>query len=615
MENKITQLELLAPAKNVEIGISAVNHGADAVYIGGPAFGARKAASNTIQDIEKLVKYAHLFNVKVYATVNTLLFDGEIQQAVDLIWQYYNIGVDGVIIQDMGLLECKLPPIPLHASTQTNNRSVEKVQFLESVGFSQVVLARELNLKQIAAINRATRIPLEFFIHGALCVSYSGQCYLSQIMTGRSANRGNCAQFCRHSFSLTDKNGTVIERDKHLLSLQDLNLSNYLEQLIQAGISSFKIEGRLKNEEYVKNVTAFYRQQLDQIIAQNPGLQRSSSGSCSFDFQPDLERTFLRGSTTYFLHHSKNKVAQIHSPKALGKPLGKVQFSSRDYFTINTTETLHNGDGLCFFNSQGSLVGIRVNRVKDHKIECHDHRHPATGVLIYRNNDINFLKQVKKSANCRKISVSFMLSQHHDRLFIKAVDEDGYSAEYTTDERFSELAQKPEKQLAAIDNQLQKTGSSIFKISHIQVNLNEQIPFIPRAVINNLRRQILDLLVDTRNKQYLPPRSPHSPNNTPWFKTKTDYTDNITNEYARAFYQRHGASHFASSIDLDPTIKQINAMTTRYCIKYQLDRCPHTKGHSKATWEEPLFLQDNNGKYRLDFDCKRCEMTIHVDKK
>ena len=369
-------MELLAPAKNLVCGISAINHGADAVYIGGPQFGARAAAGNSLTDIEKLVAHAHLFRARVYVALNTIFDDRELELAVDLSHQMYGIGVDALIIQDVGLLEAELPPIPLHSSTQMNNRTVDKVQFLEKVGFQQVVLARELNLDQIKKIRAATTVPLEFFVHGALCVSYSGQCYISEVMAGRSANRGECAQFCRHKYTLKDGQGTILEKDRYLLSLKDLNLSTHLSALINAGISSFKIEGRLKDENYVKNVTAYYRQALDKIIDADGGpagsgngrLQRSSSGSCNFSFTPDPAKSFNRGMTDCFLTKRRNTPGAIDSPKSAGKRLGQVVRSEKHYFVVDTEDVVNNGDGLCFFDSKRRLVGIKVNRVENGKI-------------------------------------------------------------------------------------------------------------------------------------------------------------------------------------------------------------------------------------------------------
>ncbi len=388
------KIELLAPAKNLVCGISAINHGADAVYIGGPQFGARAAACNSLVDIEKLVAHAHQFGAKVYVALNTVFDDRELELAVQLCHQLYGIGVDALIIQDVGLLESDLPPISLHSSTQMNNRTVDKVRFLEKVGFQQVVLARELSLSQIKEIRAATSVPLEFFIHGALCVSYSGQCYISEVMAGRSANRGECAQFCRHKFTLKDGQGKILAKDRYLLSLKDLNLSAHLGALIDAGISSFKIEGRLKDENYVKNVTAYYRQALDKIIDEDGGLQRSSSGRCSFGFIPDPSKSFNRGQTDYFLTDQRNRPGAIESPKSTGQRLGKVEHAEKRFFVLETGEEINNGDGLCFFDPEKGLVGIKVNRVENGKIYPKDPVVLPIGLTVYRNSDTAFNKML-----------------------------------------------------------------------------------------------------------------------------------------------------------------------------------------------------------------------------
>ncbi len=369
---KTRAIELLAPAKNRACGIAAIDHGADAVYIGGPKFGARAAAANSLDDIAHLVNYAHRFRAKVYVAVNTLLENDELEQAVALCHRLYGLGVDALIIQDLGLFASELPPIPLHSSTQMNNRTVEKVRFLEQIGFSQVVLARELSLTEIQAIAAATTVPLEIFVHGALCVAYSGQCYISEVMAGRSANRGECAQFCRHMFTLKDGTGKTVAKDRYLLSLKDLNLSCRLADLIDAGVSSLKIEGRLKDENYVKNVTAAYRVALDRILDAREDVVRASSGRCRFAFTPDPERSFSRGQTDHFLVTPRNTVAEIRTPKSIGKRLGRVVAVDVHSFTLDGVEPVHNGDGLCFFHPKTGLIGFKVNRVEGRSISPKD---------------------------------------------------------------------------------------------------------------------------------------------------------------------------------------------------------------------------------------------------
>ncbi len=422
------QIELLAPARDLACGLAAINHGADAVYIGGPHFGARAAARNSLADIEKLIRHGHLFGVRLYITLNTLFEDCELDSVVRLIYRLHDMGVDGIIIQDMGLLECDLPPIPLHASTQQNNRTAEKVSFLEKVGFQQVVLARELSLEDIASIRKASTIALEFFVHGALCVSYSGQCYISELVAGRSANRGECAQFCRHKFTLRDGRGRVIAKDRHLLSLKDLDLSAHLSSLIAAGISSFKIEGRLKDENYVKNITAYYRSALDRIMGGKPSLQRSSDGHCSFSFIPDPTGSFNRGGTDYFLVNRSNDVATLDSTQSIGRRLGRVQRIDRveGSFILDTVETIRNGDGLCYYKSGGGLCGIKVNRVEGRKIFPRSLPNIDLKTIVYRNFDTGFAKKLSGSHDCRFISVAMFLSETDRGLQLKLKMKTGY---------------------------------------------------------------------------------------------------------------------------------------------------------------------------------------------
>ena len=390
-------IELLAPAKDLSCGIAAIEHGADAVYIGAPLFSARAAAANSFEDIGTLINFAHQFYARVYIALNTVLGDDELDEAVKMIHHFHQLGADAIIIQDLGLLECDLPPIPLHASTQANNRTAEKVHFLENVGFQQVVLARELSLVEIERISQQTSVALECFVHGALCVSYSGQCYISEVMAGRSANRGKCAQFCRHKFTLKDAAGKIIEKDKHLLSLKDLNLSQQLRSLITAGIRSFKIEGRLKDSNYVKNITALYRQQLDVIIDEDESLKRASSGRCNFSFLPDAEKSFHRGQTRYFLEDKRNRPASIDTPKSIGKKVGRVGGIGRDYVDIVSDQSFHNGDGLCYFDQQNNLVGFSINWVEGKRIYPQKKVNPVKGTTIYRNHDVKFIRRVAVS--------------------------------------------------------------------------------------------------------------------------------------------------------------------------------------------------------------------------
>lgn len=608
-------IELLAPAKNLSCGISAINHGADAVYIGGPQFGARAAAGNSLTDIEKLVAHAHLFKAKVYVALNTIFNDRELDLAVDLCHQFYGIGVDALIIQDVGLLEAGLPPIPLHSSTQMNNRTVDKVRFLEKVGFQQVVLARELSLEQIKEIRCATRVPLEFFVHGALCVSYSGQCYISEVMAGRSANRGECAQFCRHRYTLKDGRGKILEKDRYLLSLKDLNLSIHLRALIDAGISSFKIEGRLKDENYVKNVTASYRRALDKILAadggaapsENGALQRSSSGNCRFAFTPDPAKSFNRGMTDYFLTTRRNTPGAIDSPKATGQRLGKVVLREKGYFVVDTREAINNGDGLCYFDAKRCLVGIKVNRVANGKIYPKDARELPIGVSIYRNSDTAFNKLLSQSEKCRTIAVLLELKETPDGLQLYIRDEDGIESRTTL-----KVEKTPARQAgmasALAEKQLRKSGGTFFSIGDISVHLNPDL-FFPAAIFNKLRRKGFAHHLEKRLQGYSVEQAQITKNNFPWPVGEASYLDNIANRKAAAFYRRHGVRTIDRKMLRAKDVADCALMTTRYCIKAQLGICPRlSKGHVQVA--EPLIIADNRDEYVLGFDCAKCEMTV-----
>jgi len=606
----LRKIELLAPAKNSLCGIAAINHGADAVYIGGPLFGARAAASNSLADIEKLVVYAHQFRAKVYVALNTLLHDDELDQAVELCHQLHGLGADALIIQDVGLLESDLPSIPLHSSTQMNNRTVEKVQFWENVGFAQVVLARELNLAQIKEIRAATSVPLEFFVHGALCVAYSGQCYISEVLAGRSANRGQCAQFCRHKFTLRDNNGVVLEKDRFLLSLKDLDLSNHLEALIDAGIGSFKIEGRLKDANYVKNVTATYRLALDAIIDAQDDLVRASSGRCHFGFTPDPSRSFSRGQTDYFLNKRRNVVGELRSPKSIGKKLGRVAAVDARCFTLEGEEAVHNGDGLCFFNQKNELVGVKVNRVEGRKIYPKDgtaQLHLPVGSEIFRNSDTSFNKLLEQSELCRKIVVHMTLVEIADGLQLYLTDEDGIVSE-TTIIAAKEKAKKVGTIEPVARKQLEKSGGTVFSVGDVSLELSPDL-FFPAAVFNDLRRKAFAGHLEMRLTSYTSDTQQRSSNDYPWPATQVDHFDNIANRKAEAFYLHHGVQHIAPHLLRADDGKDCALMTTKYCIKAQLEMCPKSK-MQRNTLAEPLTIADNTGNYELGFDCDKCEMTV-----
>ncbi len=606
----LQKVELLAPAKNLACGIAAINHGADAVYIGGPLFSARAAAANSLTDIEQLAAYAHQFHAKTYVALNTLLNDDELDQAVELCRQLYEMGVDALIIQDVGLLEADLPPIPLHSSTQMNNRTLEKVRFLEHAGFSQVVLARELSLAQIQTIRSGTTVPLEFFVHGALCVSYSGQCYISEVMAGRSANRGQCAQFCRHKFDLLDNNGVMLEKGRYLLSLKDLDLSAQLGALIDAGIRSFKIEGRLKDENYVKNVTATYRLALDKIIDARDDLARASSGTCQFGFVPDPSRSFSRGATDYFLNKRRNVAGEPRTPKSIGKKIGWVVAVDAKCITLEGDEDVHNGDGLCFFNQRNELVGMRVNRVEGHKIFPKDgaaQLHVPIGAEIFRNADIVFNKTLEQSQLCRTILVKMVLRETEDGLQLHIVDEDGIASTASIVVNKEKAVKVGMIEPLAL-RQLKKSGGTIFSAADVSLELSADL-FFPSAVFNNLRRKAFAGHVEMRRQSLVRDVRNPSSNEYPWPYAEIDHTLNVTNEKTAAFYLRHGVQRIEKNALRVSTQKNCALMTTRHCIKAQLGMCAKMKMKRNAP-AEPLTIADNTGAYVLGFDCEKCEMTV-----
>ena len=599
-------IELLSPAKDLHCGIAAIDHGADAVYIGGPMFGARAAAGNSIEDIQKLITYAHQFHVKVYVALNTILFDNEIPQAVQLAHTLYDIGADALIIQDIGLLECDLPPIPLHASTQLNNRTKEKVKFLELVGFSQVVLARELHIDTIKEIRQNTQVPLEFFVHGAICVCYSGQCYMSAYATGRSGNRGECSQMCRHEYSIT---GLSADTNKgYLLSPKDLHVSNQIPLLLDAGIQSFKIEGRLKDETYVKNITALFRKKLDTEIALNSSYIRSSHGVETFTFIPQEDKTFSRGFTDYYLTSKQNKIANILSPKSQGEYVGIVNKSKGNSIEITTNLELVNGDGLCFYNENKELTGIRINSCKGALITLNQEINIPIGTKIWRNSSILFTKQLHQSKNCRKIPVDIVLSESYDGYNFTMSDI--YGNEVTIERTIKkEVANKPEKISETLLANTQKLGDTIFTSNSITLNFN-QIFFIPISEINEARRLACEALLQKRVKSYIRNEKVITKNTNVYpAKEPIDYRLNITNTKAGEFYKRHGITNIEQGYEIR---KKQNAplMTTKYCIRYQLDSCPlQNKAISKA---EPIVISDNANSYRVEFDCAKCEMNIYA---
>ena len=587
---KMKYTELLAPAKDKDTAIAAINSGADAVYIGAPAFGARASAGNSIDDIKEIVEFAHIFNVKVHVTINTILKDDELPLAVELIRKLYDIGVDAIIVQDMGIVnlavENKLPPIVLHASTQCNNRTLEKVKFFEDIGFSRVILARELSIEQIKNICENTNEEIETFVHGALCVSYSGQCYMSCFIGGRSANRGECAQPCRKKYTLVDDKGNILAKDKHLLSLKDFNASKYLSELVNAGVKSFKIEGRLKDLNYVRNVTAYYRQKLDEIS------KKTSSGKIFFDFTPDVKKSFNRGFTTYFLE-KREKCFNFDSPKMRGEKIGRILKSSLGWFELEKNSiNLNAQDGICYFENDG-LKGCLVNKVQNGKVFINKKITVPEGSIIFRNYDTEFDKILSNSKIKRRLCVSFEYLNNN----LTAADEDGNTV--SIDITSIEPAKNPEKMKENFINQLKKSGESLFYTEG--VNINGELPFMPVSEINSLRRTLFEKLIAERLKNYK--REVQKPlKYSPYISDTADYRANIYNKEAEKFYEKCGCEVTECAFEALDNKTGKELMRTKHCLKYAFDlcKCPKT-----------LYLIDDKGKrYKLKFDCKNCEMVV-----
>lgn len=601
------KIELLAPAKNLETGMAAINYGADAIYIGAPKFGARAAVGNTLEDIGKLIKYAHQYWAKVFITMNTILYDNELKEAKALIHDLYKLGADALIVQDMGILEMDLPPIELHASTQTHNFDLERIQFLEKAGFKRIILARELSLEQIKKIRANTNVDLEYFVNGALCVCLSGQCYFSHAITGRSANRGECSQACRMKYNLEDAKGNILAKDKHLLSLKDLNLSNEISEIVDAGICSLKIEGRLKDISYIKNITNHYSQKLDETISKNKNFKRASSGKTKVNFKADPERTFNRGFTSYFFKGRIPEIANFYSPKALGKEIGKIVAVKKDHFQIKSKYPIHNGDGLCFFNKNKLLKGIQVNGVKGDKIYPNDMSMVCNDVTLYRNNDHEFAKELKQDRSIRKISIDIRFEQVDKQYFIHITDEDGNSASNNLD-NLLELAKNEEMAKNNIEKQLSKLGDSIYQLNSIDLNFIET-PFIQAKLLNDLRRKTLDDLTQTRieiaEKEETRPLISHPK----YYSDKISYMGNVSNCKAEDFYKKCGVNDIEKAFELQKDFDGKTLMVTKHCLRYEFGKCPKLV---KSIGEKPgpLYLVDNNRKYSLEFNCQRCEMKI-----
>ncbi len=604
------KVEILAPAKNLIQGMAAINAGADAVYIGAPQFGARTNATNSLEDIAEMVRYAHLFKAQVFVVINTILYDNELEMCKKLIYQLYDIGVDALIVQDMAIMEMELPPIVIHASTQANNRDPKHVKFLKDAGMKRVVLARELNLDQIKEISEATDVELEFFVSGALCVSFSGNCYMSIAGGERSANRGSCAQNCRLPYNLTDGTGKTLIANSHLLSIKDLDLSDQLPNLIEAGITSFKIEGRLKDMVYVKNNTSYLRKRLDAFLENNENFQKASSGRTFYNFEPEMDRSFNRGYTDYFVNKRKERIGNWESPKSQGQLIGKLIETKANGYVIENYEKLNNGDGLFFINENNEADGVQINIIVNDVVVPNTFKPLPVGTIIYRNSDAEFNKMVEQENSVvRKIGVSLQFTETQEGFQLLAIDEDGHQSSLTL-EVAKELAKSQDSVIPNIKKNLAKTGNTPFIVDNIEVEFSENW-FLPISKVNEIRREVLEQLIDIRVKEYHREEFQIVKTDHDYPVKKLDFMYNVSNKMARAFYKRHGVTEIEKAFELQWDPGKARVMTTKYCVKYELGKCARfqrdTMGEKLV---EPLTLKHGENEYKLKFNCKPCEMEI-----
>ena len=604
------KIEILAPAKDLLHGMAAINSGADAVYIGAPQFGARSNAHNSIEDVAALVQYAHLYHAQVFVVINTILYDNELETCRQMIWELYHIGVDALIIQDMAIMEMELPPIVLHASTQANNRDPKNIKFLADSGIKRVVLARELNLHQIKEISEATDVELEFFVTGALCVAFSGNCYMSVANGERSANRGSCAQNCRLPYNLIDGHGDTLIKNSHLLSIKDFDVTDQIPNLIEAGIVSFKIEGRLKDMVYVKNNVSFLRKKIDSFLGQNPNYTKASSGKCTFTFDSELNRTFNRGYTDYFVNERHQSIGSWESPKSKGQYIGKLIKTIGNSYEIENGELLNNGDGLCFINENNEADGIYVNKAENGIIYPNVLKEIKDGTFIYRNNDAAFIKIVEREDSAvRKISTTLVLTENETGFELTATDEDGYVSNVHL-----EHAKEPTKNNLSIEDniktQLGKTGFTPYTADEITIQFSDNW-FLPISKVNEMRRTVYEQLTDIRLANYKREEHQIVKTDHPFPVDQLDFTYNVANKMARKFYERHGVIEIEKAFELQWDPGKSRVMTTKYCIKYELERCPkYHPEHRDKKVKEPLVLKQGELEYKLKFNCKPCEMEI-----
>ena len=604
------KIEILAPAKDLIHGMAAINSGADAVYIGAPQFGARSNATNSIEDVAALVQYAHLYHAQVFVVINTILYDNELETCRKMIWELYHIGVDALIVQDMAIMEMDLPPIVLHASTQANNRDADNIKFLKDAGMKRVVLARELNLHQIKEISEASDVELEFFVTGALCVSFSGNCYMSVANGERSANRGSCAQNCRLPYNLIDGHGVTLIKNSHLLSIKDFDVSDQIPNLIEAGICSFKIEGRLKDIVYVKNNVSFLRQKLDTFLEENDNYTKASSGSCTYTFDSALNRTFNRGYTDYFVNERHQSIGSWESPKSKGQYIGKLIKTIGGAYEIENGELLNNGDGLCYINENNEADGIYVNKVENGLAYPNVLKELKVGTFIYRNNDAAFIKIVEREDSAvRKISTTLLLTENENGFELIATDEDGYVSTV----HLAHAKEQTKNNLSIEENiktQLAKTGFTPYTANEINVMFTQNW-FLPISKINEMRRTVYDQLSAIRLANYQREEHQIVKTNHPFPVNQLDFTYNVSNKMARKFYERHGVTEIEKAFELQWDPGKSRVMTTKYCIKYELEKCPkYHKDTMETKLKEPLVLKQGELEYKLKFNCKPCEMEI-----
>jgi len=605
------KIEILAPAKDLIHGMAAINAGADAVYIGAPQFGARSNANNSIEDVADLVKYAHLFNAQVFVVINTILYDNELETCRKMIYQLYDIGVDALIVQDMAIMEMELPPIVLHASTQANNRDADKIKFLKDAGIKRVVLARELNLHQIKEISEASDVELEFFVTGALCVSFSGNCYMSVANGERSANRGSCAQNCRLPYNLIDGHGDTLIKNSHLLSIKDFDVSDQIPNLIEAGIVSFKIEGRLKDIVYVKNNVSYLRQKLDAFLEENSTkYTKASSGKCTYTFDSSLDRSFNRGYTDYFVNERHQAIGSWESPKSKGQYIGKLIQTVGNSYEIENGHLLNNGDGLCFINENNEADGIYVNRAENGFVFPNVLKEIKEGTFIYRNNDAAFIKIVEREDSAvRKISTTLLLSETENGFQLMATDEDGNVSTVTLVHP-KETTKNNESIEENFKINLAKTGFTPYTADEIDVVFSQNW-FLPISKINEMRRTVYEQLSEIRLANYVRHEHQIVKTSHPYPESKLDFTYNVANKVARKFYERHGVTEIEKAFELQWDPGKSRVMTTKYCIKYELEKCPkYHKDTMDGKLKEPLVLKQGELEYKLKFNCKPCEMEI-----